>query len=499
MKQQLTESDNLPSSYTALDGLMLLRALRQAHLRYDPSYPAPTNDPLAATRQNKEGIFLADICGYGQVAERLDHDISSITGTDGADSTSWTAMPSLLILPLLSGREWRAVKISLDYSAAQAEITWLDPYGEGYFPTALKQQIFPALEKAILLLYKVQSKQSDLTSRNIILSDTIEPQGLPDIREYDYDSGSFVFGKITRYISKRLTINPPFIGDYNYHNVMEQLRCKHRRMYSDIAGLEGEAIPASILQTSEGFVTNLQDAPHEELHHTEPPIVTTVIPSGFSYREIKRPNNLPANQQEHISTLSASAPQEVDYFHQHVKQHFRSIVDQLEKLDQHVIEGYLNSFQKEVERLADEGMFAETEAVIRYLVLKKAQDDIIHKMATLLAMTLEEDGEAYYSLLHIQAAGYKQNLVGYYAGQNYRFFHQEKDELENESKKIPHQLAKTIDTHLLHEVADPLWQAHIRYTHLSDVWKLFSEYGDYNFSERMKLSDLREHNETLKA
>ena len=48
-------------------------------------------------------------------------------------------MPTLIVIPLLSGLHWRAVVIEINYNNIDVKIIWDDPFGQ--FPKYLKELV----------------------------------------------------------------------------------------------------------------------------------------------------------------------------------------------------------------------------------------------------------------------------------------------------------------------------------------------------------------------
>ena len=61
-------------------------------------------------------------------------------------------MPSLIVIPLLSGMHWRTIAIQINYQTNNIDIVWDDPYGN--FPEQLikKQKLFESIKVNILRL-----------------------------------------------------------------------------------------------------------------------------------------------------------------------------------------------------------------------------------------------------------------------------------------------------------------------------------------------------------
>lgn len=264
--------------YSIGDGYRLVLAIRRNRLDYLKSNQTPyvikaNGEEYSPTRQNQARIFIADPYYVDNFYESVLDDINIITNTHMVQARNqlWTEMPTLLIIPLLSGLHWRAVRIQINYSTKKASILWDDPYGGEYFNQKLIELLLSTLKQVIEKLIQIQTKDHSFQ----LLDEDIEQnkrvinqQG----NDNGYDCGPIIFSNINDYTdhnatNQALSQNDGItIGSYNElrHEVqMQSIRQNDIRIYRDITGLSSssrlklESTKKACKAKSEKIVTKL--------------------------------------------------------------------------------------------------------------------------------------------------------------------------------------------------------------------------------------------------
>jgi hypothetical protein len=196
--------------YSIGDGYRLVFAIRKNRLEYLDSHQTPyfikTNgEDYSATRQNQAGIFIADPYYLNNFAESLLDDIKVITGTHEIQARNqlWTEMPTLLIMPLLSGLHWRAIRVQINYSTKKASILWDDPYGGEHFNQKLMDLLLSTLREVIEKLIQVETGEQNFQLLEELEQNkrVINQQGNAN----NYDCGPIVFSNVNDYTNHNAT------------------------------------------------------------------------------------------------------------------------------------------------------------------------------------------------------------------------------------------------------------------------------------------------------
>jgi len=264
--------------YSIGDGFRLLIATRHKLDYIDAisgnffSIKAPGEDH-SATRENNEHIFIADPYYIGNFADSLSDDIKTITGTHivdahGDDQTAknnqWSAMPTLLVIPLLSGMHWQAIRVQIDYVAGTASILYSDPYGENGFSNALvasiRESLLPAINDLIRAHGGAAIPEGSITSYKKI----IDQQGRG---VNGFDCGPITFSNIVDYMYVGVT-NEQFADGTRPHivsaaagigheDIMVDLRARDVETYNIISGV---ALPGSSAERMENIKKLLKES-----------------------------------------------------------------------------------------------------------------------------------------------------------------------------------------------------------------------------------------------
>lgn len=232
-----------------------------------------TGEDHSATRENNEHIFIADPYYIGNFADSLSDDIKTITGTHivdahGDDQTAknnqWSAMPTLLVIPLLSGMHWQAIRVQIDYVAETASILYSDPYGENGFSNALvasiRESLLPAINDLIRAHGGAAIPEGSITSYKKI----IDQQGRG---VNGFDCGPITFSNIVDYMYVGAT-NEQFADGTRPHTVsaaagighediMVDLRARDVETYNIISGV---ALPGSSAERMENIKKLLKES-----------------------------------------------------------------------------------------------------------------------------------------------------------------------------------------------------------------------------------------------
>ena len=131
--------------YSVRDMMTLLVNARKDHLSYENDFAdSPIfGEEFSPLRQNYQKLLVADPYHQINFSAYLSDDINKIVG----DSTQnfWQNMPEQIIIPLLSGGYWRAIRIQIIFKTRTVSILWDDPCGEGSFPQVLKDTLLDAI------------------------------------------------------------------------------------------------------------------------------------------------------------------------------------------------------------------------------------------------------------------------------------------------------------------------------------------------------------------
>lgn len=213
-----THGDDSHYWYSIQDVQVLVQAIRQAKLIYNKedtsSYRCKPEEEYSATRENRACILLTDPFYVENFATAFEDDIKTITGQHTVDSEGsslqaknnpWQHMPRLIIIPLLSGSHWHAIRVEVDYQNLQMSILWDDPYGQGHFPVTLKQQCLVVLKQAANRLIQVQINHPSFTLNSSTIVEyekSCNQQGWQiglDMDKNDWDCGPIVVSNCQDY------------------------------------------------------------------------------------------------------------------------------------------------------------------------------------------------------------------------------------------------------------------------------------------------------------
>lgn len=256
--------------YSIGDGFRLLIDTRQK-LDYfrdvgDPFLIKAPGEDHSPTRENNEHIFIADAYYIGNFADSLSDDIKTITGTHtvdayGDDQTAknnqWSAMPTLIVIPLLSGMHWQAIRIQIDYVAGTASILYSDPYGENGFSDALAASIGATLLPVINDLIRAHGGAAIPEESVVTYKKIIDQQG----RGVNaFDCGPITFSNIADYTDVYVS-NEQFAdgtrphtvsaaADVGHEDIIVDLRARDVETYNIISGI---ALPGSSAERMENI------------------------------------------------------------------------------------------------------------------------------------------------------------------------------------------------------------------------------------------------------
>ena len=225
--------------YSIGDGFRLALWLRKSYLDYGDNKHVNPGEEYIAVRENNNRIVVTDPYCIENFKIYLDDDISKITATDKLQqASSWSKMPTTIIIPLLSGLHWRVVKIGINYEDKKATILFDDPYGKDAFPNQLKSDIITYLKGNIQKLISKQNKNDSFTlTEDIDISEKeLDQQGHG---KNSWDCGPIAFSNVEDYISAIINAtNLNYtIGSYEKQedgNTIHSVRRKDIERYSEV-------------------------------------------------------------------------------------------------------------------------------------------------------------------------------------------------------------------------------------------------------------------------
>jgi energy-coupling factor transporter ATP-binding protein EcfA2 len=255
------DGENRRYWYSIGDGFRLLIATRQSKLNYNKedgnAYTVKAvGEEYSATRENRSGVFVTDPYYIDNFADALTDDIKTVTGTHtvdrhGVDQTAknnrWSTLPKLVVIPLLSGMHWRAIRVQIDYEARTASILYSDPYGGDGFSDELITRLEPSLVAAINLLISAKIGIEFAIPKESITSNKkqTDQQGR---EENGFDCGPITFTNIVDYTNIEVSNTQFFDGtvphsvsaavDAGHEESLVHLRATDITTYRAIAGIE---------------------------------------------------------------------------------------------------------------------------------------------------------------------------------------------------------------------------------------------------------------------
>ena len=260
--------------YSVRDMMTLLVKARRDHLRYenDATIAPPIFEEYSPLSPNYQKLLIADPYHQINFATYLSDDINKIIG-DGTHKF-WRSMPEQIIIPLLSGGHWRAIRIQIFFPTKSVTILWDDPYGKGAFPQLLKDTLLDAIIPNInkLIVKAVGDSEFRLSLDNIVQVDKpLDQQGKGNNA---WDCGPIIMSNIIDYIRHSTTENSSFYeysisnsSQENHERQMIEIRNLHRLQYSKISGelLNMDrliSIGKGEFQFAEAFIDKLESFSH---------------------------------------------------------------------------------------------------------------------------------------------------------------------------------------------------------------------------------------------
>lgn len=183
--------------YSDEDAVKLLRIIRASCL----SYTEDSEDYLS-TKENTQRVYIADLCAGG-FETFLDQDINLIV-------TTWSNMPTILVLTFLSGAHFRAARVCINYEDKKVDILWDDPYGEGHFSQHLKEEVRSCIQTNIVKLINKQGAAADRTAAEIEISEKEKIFDQQGVGKNWWDCGPIIFSNVKDYVSLYTKTNEGF-------------------------------------------------------------------------------------------------------------------------------------------------------------------------------------------------------------------------------------------------------------------------------------------------
>ena len=243
--------------YSIADGMRLLAGIREGLQDSSASSTASSTPSLEALysphKENIHNIFVSDPYFDTNFGIYLKDDVSKIIATDNfaGTSTKWQTIPSTIIIPILSGAHWRAVKIDINYKTNAVNILFDDPYGTGCFSGSLKNSIVGAVRSEIPKLfktqehYKAQGASASAAGLDVpnaleitVSEKAIDQQGRG---HNSWDCGPIIFSNIRDYVKQTLdhsecTYSIPDAAHKGKES-MAIIRAQDIEIYSRVAGI----------------------------------------------------------------------------------------------------------------------------------------------------------------------------------------------------------------------------------------------------------------------
>lgn len=318
--------------YSIADGFRLLIGIRKQWLRYQISnetiYPVKAlGEEFISTRENHHHIFIADPYITDNFAISLADDMATIMGTHIGDMANknnrWQHMPTLLILPVLTGNHWRIIRVQIDYKARAVSILWDDPFGKEAFDSRLKKMFLNSLIENVKFLFKIQINADPLSIEQC--EKMLDQQAAGN----GWDCGVIAFSNVADYTNNQI-LNRQFAAavarfviftiksskDENHSTVIQTTRRNHSLSCREIAGLLPQierrlSIAQEILNSNQAKLELFQ---HSEVSHLTEEIYQfddLTLSQFFEHLEVLRMNrkeNRKANYDiEEIKTAFALA------------------------------------------------------------------------------------------------------------------------------------------------------------------------------------------------
>ncbi len=307
--------------YSVKDMMTLLINARKNHLSYK-NYEDDAGEDYCSLRPNDQRLFIADPYHESNFAQYLLDDIDQIIGNGVRTRRSWDDMPAQIVIPLLSGAHWRAIRIEINYVKKTISILWDDPYGEGCFLKKLKDKLIESIiMNASRLISKERLNECTLTTESITEVDkTLDQQGLGSNA---WDCGPIIISNILDYIKNVNIKNTHFkeysikaISDINHEQQLIDLRNAHVKQYSEISGEHVLNVRLQSLRRDESFVA--EDFVHklESVVHPYQQQVAQLSPSKVNILFTLIETNRRVQQTEKYTELAIK--EALDYINQHV-------------------------------------------------------------------------------------------------------------------------------------------------------------------------------------
>ena len=252
--------------YSIADGYRLLIAIRKGRkegygLKYlnedGTNFLTKTpGEEYSSTRENVDAIFLTDPYYYkDNFVSSFENDIKTITGAHEGDqigkNNPWSQMPQLIIIPLLSGGHWRAVRVQVDYKKKSANMLYDDPYGDIGFCDSLITEIELVLKAGIT---KIVSHQNNEVLENLNIQKRKKFTNQQGSSENYYDCGPIIFRNIEDYVTHYSLSNEEFLNratesyqvslasDSNHENQLRFIREEDIETYNRVAEISTSSI-----------------------------------------------------------------------------------------------------------------------------------------------------------------------------------------------------------------------------------------------------------------
>lgn len=230
--------------YSVRDMMTLLVNARKERLSYNNYNIAPIlGEEYSSLRPNDQRLLVADPYHQDNFAQYLADDINKIIGNGEHTLHAWEEMPNQIIIPLLSGAHWRAIRIEINYIKKSISILWDDPYGEGHFLKGLKDKLRESIIINVSKLIRKETSTEEFTLNTESITEVdkvIDQQGLANNA---WDCGPIIISNIVDYIKNFNIRNTNFKeysikakSDINHEQQIVDSRKLHIDQFTKVSG-----------------------------------------------------------------------------------------------------------------------------------------------------------------------------------------------------------------------------------------------------------------------
>ena len=161
-------------------------------------------------------------------------DIKIITGSHENINQTWDNAPSVLILPVLTGKHWRCIRIEIDYNLGGINLLWDDPYGKGRFPEFLKNILLDSLLEGLKKLFLFTKKEFNY--KNLHHDDkNLDQQG-----NNGSNCGVIVMQNVYDYSTRRIKNFEFAISEGNEYTIKSADHLQHKETIKELRQKDSE-------------------------------------------------------------------------------------------------------------------------------------------------------------------------------------------------------------------------------------------------------------------